>query len=86
MGLAGCSLICQCVFPEFPAFDVRGCLCSLRTLRFMMGLAGCGSAMLKPQSYRWSWLLLQNRRRVSRPPSGIVPDGNFDLGILVVAS
>ena len=47
-----------------------------------MGLAGCGSAMLKPQSCRWSWLLLQNRRRVSRPPSGIVPDGNFDLGIL----
>ena len=47
-----------------------------------MGLAGCGSAMLKPQSYRWSWLLLQNRRRVSRPPSGIVPDGNFCLGIL----
>ena len=48
-----------------------------------MGLAGCGSARWKPQSYRWFWLLLQNRRRVSRPPSGIVPDGNFDFGILV---
>ena len=31
---------------------------------------------------RFVWLLLQNRRRVSRPPSDI-PDGSSDLGILV---
>ena len=47
----------------------------------MMGLAGCVSARWKPQSYRWFRLLLQNRRRVSRPPSDI-PDGSSDLGIL----
>jgi len=49
----------------------------------MMGLAGSGPARLKPRSDQMSALSLQNRRRVSRPPSGIVPDGNFDLGILV---
>ena len=47
----------------------------------MMGLAGCVTARWKPQS-AVSWLLLQNRRRVSRPPSDI-PDGTSDLGILV---
>lgn len=46
-----------------------------------MGLAGCVTARWKPQSAA-SWLLLQNRRRVSRPPSDI-PDGSSDLGILV---
>lgn len=28
------------------------------------------------------WLLLQNRRRVSRPPSDVVPDGSSGLDIL----
>lgn len=45
-----------------------------------MGLAGCVSARWKPQSTGFG-PLLQNRRRVSRPPSDI-PDGGSDLGIL----
>src|SRR6056297_1157891 len=48
----------------------------------MMGWAGCVSARWKPQSCRWFRLLLQNRRRVSRPPSDVVPDGSSGIGIL----
>lgn len=45
-----------------------------------MGLARCVTARWKSQSAGF-WLLLQNRRRVSRPPSD-VPDGSSVLGIL----
>ena len=53
--------------------DAFGCLRSLRAHRHLMGLAGYGAAWLKSQSADQIVRMLQYRRRLPCPPSGVVP-------------